>query len=408
MILKNTTSHPDECQDPLWTLKQVQGVVLFFMIVLLVVTPLIAALAPRALSWWVALLGLCALPLGDKNKDHLWILACIPLWAGTLSLCSIMWAAFPDVQFDKAIDRLPMLFGLSLGILGLGSLHAEIWNKAMPKMTWCFVGATFAAWIEYSFNFPLFRFYLEYISGTEQDRTVIEAVINRGFTALALLSIPSCWFLWREGREKLAVFMVIFMTGMIGASEASSTFLALIVAEGVFLLALWRPKFVQHFMAIGGVFMIVCMPFIAVALFENMPDWSYLHTPSTGGRLEIWHFVGKAILQSPWLGYGYEVTRFYPMTIDMIYFKQQLVLHPHNIPLQIWIEFGAFGAALASAGWILWCRKCQSAQALALTAVIAVIGLLAYGLWQGTWLGLVVFALLYWRAAATSLGSKIQ
>ena len=385
-----------------------RGVLVSLMLALLVITPFIAALAPRALSWWVALLGLCALPLGDKNKETLWIAASVPLWAGTLSLCSIMWAAFPDLQFDKAIDRLSMLYGLSIAIIGLGRLRGDVWEKAMPVMAWCFVAATFTAWIEYSFNFPLFKLYMEYITHTINDRNIIEAVINRGFTALALLSIPSCWYLWHQGHEKLAVFMVIFMTGMIGVSEASATFLALCVGIGIFLAALWRPKWVQYLMMGGGVILILCMPFLAVSMFDHMPDWHFLHSPSTGGRLEIWHFIGKAVLQSPFLGYGYEVTRFYPMGSDMLYFKQETVLHPHNIPLQIWVEFGALGAILACAGWIIWCRKARTAQALALTALIAVIGLLSFGLWQGTWLGLVVFALLYWKAAATSLGSRIQ
>lgn len=379
----------------------------WLLIALLCATPLIAALAPRSFSWWPALLGLLALPLGEKGKSPLWIAASTPLWAATLSLCSIMWAAFPDVQFDKAIDRLPMMYGLAMAVIGLSRLHTDVWDKALRVMPFVFAGGVIAAFIEYSFHFPLYHLYNTNVA-MAHDRVVIQAVMNRGLTALAMFAIPSLWILWREGRERLALFLLVFMTAGLMVTEASAVTLAVLVAEIVFVAAWFAPVLVRWLITIGGAVKIMAMPLVAATLFPNMPDWDALKTPSNGGRLEIWHGLSEWIAQSPVLGYGYEVTRFLPLRIENLYFKFPTVMHPHNAPLQVWIEFGAVGAVLATIGWVVWSLKSRSAISLALLAMIATIGALAYGLWQGPWLGLAIFTMLYWRAAATAFGNKIQ
>jgi O-antigen ligase len=72
-------------------------------------------------------------------------------------------------------------------------------------------------------------------------------------------------------------------------------------------------------------------------------------------------------------------------------------LHPHNGPLQIWLELGAHGAVLAALVWWALFDLCARAArndrpggAAAGGAATAyfVIGALSFGVWQEWWLGL--------------------
>jgi len=385
-------------------IKKLQAINIWGIVALLCATPLIAALAPRAFAWWVPLLGLFALPLGDKDKTPMWIMASVPMWIGTWSLMSIMWAAYPDLQLEKAIARLPMLYGLSIAVLGLGNLREDVWEKAMSPMFWVYTVSIFAAWLEYSFDFPLYRLFNKNVA----DLNVAQFVMNRGLTGMAMLVIPMTWIGWHKGHKKLALFLVIFLTAGMAITEASAAFLSILVAEVIFVLAWFWPNVTRYLMMISGAVKIMIMPVLALFMFTHMPPWDALNSPSTGGRLEIWYGVSKLIQNHPIMGYGYEATRFLPLPIKQAYFNLPIVMHPHNAALQFWIEFGVLGAIACAIGWINWAQKSRSAPALALMAMTGTVGFLSYGLWQGAWLGLAIFALLYWRAAATSFGNKIQ
>jgi O-antigen ligase len=78
-----------------------------------------------------------------------------------------------------------------------------------------------------------------------------------------------------------------------------------------------------------------------------------------------------------------------------------LPLHPHNAPLQLWLELGAPGAMLgALIAADLWCRLAAArwprnyttAAAGSLAAASAAC-LGTYGIWQEWWLGTLFLAL---------------
>jgi O-antigen ligase len=75
-------------------------------------------------------------------------------------------------------------------------------------------------------------------------------------------------------------------------------------------------------------------------------------------------------------------------------FGPGIVLHPHNGPLQIWLELGAVGAVAAAAFWgLALARLSRPAPSLAAaaTAACAAVYLLSsvnFGVWQEWWLAL--------------------
>jgi O-antigen ligase len=118
-------------------------------------------------------------------------------------------------------------------------------------------------------------------------------------------------------------------------------------------------------------------------------------------RMEIWHGVAEKVMERPWLGHGVEATR--SMRFDITkYFPGGTVLHPHNLPLQVWIEFGALGIAVLCAALAFMLRViCMEMRGIARRTALPtfmmslLIGSTAYGMWQGWWIGLLILLTMY-------------
>jgi exopolysaccharide production protein ExoQ len=87
-------------------------------------------------------------------------------------------------------------------------------------------------------------------------------------------------------------------------------------------------------------------------------------------------------------------------------------LHPHNAPLQLWLELGVPGAALFAFGVALVWRALAHAgwpplffAAAGGSLTIAFVGCFAtYGIWQEWWLGTLWFSLFLVLIMARAVG----
>ena len=82
---------------------------------------------------------------------------------------------------------------------------------------------------------------------------------------------------------------------------------------------------------------------------------------SAAHRLLIWSFVGDRIAEHPLAGWGLNSSRAIPGGKDPIEpGASWLPLHPHNAPLQLWLELGVPGAVLlallAAYAWLALAR----------------------------------------------------
>jgi O-antigen ligase len=124
-------------------------------------------------------------------------------------------------------------------------------------------------------------------------------------------------------------------------------------------------------------------------------------------RMEIWDYISRFALNSPWHGYGIDVTRaVHAFDTRQIYHKGVTVPHPHNFSLQLWIEFGVIGAVFGAAtlSFIVSAigRLSSAGQRIALPVLIATIAVAAitYSIWQGWWIGTLFFVFAMCRLAA--------
>src|SRR5262249_7944535 len=123
---------------------------------------------------------------------------------------------------------------------------------------------------------------------------------------------------------------------------------------------------------------------------------------SAGHRLLIWSFVGDRIAEHPLAGWGLDASRSIPGGKDLIRPGETwLPLHPHNAPLQVWLELGVPGVVLFAlvVGYLwhilalaAWSRMFAAAAGASL-AIALIACFTAYGVWQEWWLGALWFSL---------------
>jgi O-antigen ligase len=132
------------------------------------------------------------------------------------------------------------------------------------------------------------------------------------------------------------------------------------------------------FLVMPGLVWAVRRSFDYAALENSLPKTDSL-------RMDYWSHAIDWLAIHPLRGWGLEASRM---------FGPGIVLHPHNVPLQIWLELGAVGAIAAAAFWGLAFARLSrpapslAAAATAASAVVYVLFGVNFGVWQEWWLGL--------------------
>jgi O-antigen ligase len=114
-------------------------------------------------------------------------------------------------------------------------------------------------------------------------------------------------------------------------------------------------------------------------------------------RVGYWTHAADWIADHPLRGWGLEASRE---------FGPGIVLHPHNGPLQVWLELGAVGALAAAAVWWLALGRLArpkadlvAAATAGSAAVYLLFGGVNFGLWQEWWLALAALVVVVAAAA---------
>jgi len=122
-------------------------------------------------------------------------------------------------------------------------------------------------------------------------------------------------------------------------------------------------------------------------------------------RLDYWSHAVDWIALRPLRGWGLDASRM---------FGPGIKLHPHNVPLQIWMELGVVGAVAAAALWFVAFMRLSGptrslgAGAAAASAVVYLLFGLNFGVWQEWWLalGALVAAMAVANRPATDPGGE--
>lgn len=244
------------------------------------------------------------------------------------------------------------------------------------------------------------------------DRSLI--VLNNSMQAMALMvfTTPIAAKLagLRVGTSaSLGLIAIGFGLSLIyGDSQAGS--LGILAGSVVLVLTLWRPVF-GLVALIALLVAVVVMP-VAITMWlypDGVPTLLEVLPRSFVHRLEIWSLTIEAIGQRPWLGWGLEASR--SLVIDdrsTLLFQDvaKIPLHPHNAFLQIQLDLGVIGSALAivTIGLILrflWAApRLTRASGFAAMAGAGTVYGFAVGVWQEWWIILLFFVAAMLRGCA--------
>lgn len=347
-------------------------------------TPLMAWLGPLGFAPLVALAGLLCLPALRIPRDLRMLaglLAALVAWA----LLSMLWSTHrPDEVEDSTGLKLALQLPLyAAAWAGARRADPRLARLAARVLAFGLAGLGVLLLIEAFTQVAVYRAVRQAIGDPIAFEYARKNVAQACFV-LALLWPVAGLSAWRVAPLWLALPMAA------GAAVAGNIFLAdapvlavgaaLAVAAAVLVWPTVAPR------ALGTLTagLVILMPPLELAL--RVSGLGARLPLSWSERVGYWNHAVDRIMARPFHGWGLDSSRD---------FSPLIVLHPHNGPLQIWLELGAVGAALAALAWAAGFRtlatersNLSAAGAAASAAVYVLFGLVSFGVWQEWWLAL--------------------
>ena len=173
---------------------------------------------------------------------------------------------------------------------------------------------------------------------------------NRGIIHGLLLAWPLLAWYRPQRRQMLMLGGVITIMVMIGPSAtAKAAFLGALV---VLLTALVLPRLCETALAVGTLLIAAPLPFVLRLIEVHRAELGEFIKFSALHRLELWDYMSSRVLEHPWLGWGLSSASRLTINPDELqsYLWAKVSNYPHNQFLQLWVETGAVGVALALTG----------------------------------------------------------
>ena len=353
----------------------------------------VLVLASRGVAPLVGVAGLCALGLVWPGRVVAWrrvrglalLLGALALWG----LASSVWAIEPRRSLLIAL-RLAGMFAAGLALIAAAD---EI---AAPRRL--------VRWLVAGFVLSLGLAAVQLVtrgalSAPFTTRGFAEPTLNNIEDGLGMLLLPLCAVLVLRGRRVAAALLAAVTVAMIfflaGDAARIGFWLGVVAAVPLYF---WRRPLVR-LIAAGAVVLTLVAPLIfpPLAGIDPLAHAAHDYKFSAWHRLQIWSFVGNHIAERPLLGWGLDAARSIPGGDVPIPggkpWQVFLPLHPHNAPLQLWLELGVPGAVLFAllAAWVWlalgavgWPRLYTAAGGASLVTAL-IVGLGSYGVWQEWW-----------------------
>ena len=220
-------------------------------------------------------------------------------------------------------------------------------------------------------------------------------VLNGALSIVVILVWPVALILRQAGAIRLALGVLLLFIVVLVLGEGNSARVAFGIAALAAVTTLHWPAFALRAAAIVVTIGILAAPLLPETLLTPA-RWSAMLATTTDSamhRLHIWQFSAERIAEKPIMGWGLDASRIIPGgDVEVIEDGASMQLHPHNAPLQLWLELGLPGAlglvaitliALSSARYLP--REARAAS-IAATIAALTIASLSFGIWQHWWL----------------------
>ena len=305
---------------------------------------------------------------GALTSPRTLALLALLVWAAI----SIWWTPRPA----SAAGRLP-------GILGIVLLFAVTISCLKPRVRF-----SDANLIPIGVAIASVTLILEYLPGSPLqglgETGTEDAESTRAAMLMALLAWPAVGAVLARGRSWQALLICLVMILALWLVHDLVIFAAFIAGIVVMTLALWRRRAAALAMAISALVLLVLAPLAG----WMMARWGGFLLPAEGDHLvALWRDVTYALPNHLLAGFGYDSSSSLTRGVG-----GQLLASPHNAALQIWLELGLVGVALAAlALWLTLMgmnrdddRSAPAALAVSASALVMMFAGLAA--WQPWWL----------------------
>lgn len=348
-------------------------------------TPLFAWLGPLGFAPLVALVGLVCLPplrIGARET---------PL--AVVLLVGVAWAAFSTFWSPHRPDELEDSVALKL-LLQL-PLYWAAWaaaRRAAPErrrlalriFAWGLAIYGCVLLVEAFTGAAIYRG-LRDLMGDPIRPDLGRKNIAQGSFVLALLWPVAAAGGYRAGAPAWLALPMAAGTALLAHNFLSD---APVLAVGLAILVgglvwIW-PRSAPKALALGSAGIVLAMPLVILAvhlagLGKRLPD-------SWEQRMGYWTYAIARIADHPFRGWGLDASRE---------FSPHIQLHPHNGVLQVWLELGLLGAAVAALAWAFVFRRLArderslvAAATAGSASVYLLFGVVSFGVWQEWWLAL--------------------
>jgi exopolysaccharide production protein ExoQ len=356
-------------------------------------------LVPRGVAALVSVAGLCGAGQVLSTRRNMLspalgftaaLLGCLLLWGAV----SALWSLDP-IRSLLVAARLTGLFVAGLALVAAASSIAAPGRLTLLLVAGLVLGIVMAL-TELATGGALSSYFSE--------RAYQAARLNQASIAFAVLVLPVGAMLVSFGYKICATLLAIATVGTIYALAGTAAKAALIAGLPMGLFLYRSGPVAARAAAVISIIIIVTAPltFARLARLPALSESADSVKLSAGHRLLIWSFAGDRIAEQALGGWGLDSSRAIPGGEDPIRPGETwLPLHPHNAPLQLWLELGVPGAALFAFGVALVWRALAHAgwpplffAAAGGGLTIAFVGCFAtYGIWQEWWLGTLWFSL---------------
>lgn len=263
----------------------------------------------------------------------------------SLMLISSFWSVTPHATFERAYK----VGGLLLGSFSLISVAQHcppaIWKKYCQLIPLATFLIGLVTCIDIYLSLPLYSA-LNHVPMEE----LRPDLLNKNASVFVMALPVSLYIAWK-GRSILEISALLFLmalTFILTYSQACQLSILIIILAAFGSLS-FLEKITMRAAFISLSFLLITLPWIAPTLFDLLAakigaeQEGILGKASAALRLENWDFLSRRILENPLNGFGMDTTRSMKFDTEMLYFKNDSIMHPHNIVLQLWIEFGVFG-----------------------------------------------------------------
>lgn len=391
------------------------------LIALLVfLAPLVTLYAAQMLTWLVLLIVLTILGRdlrGDRSLSGLsrpvaLLFGMLLLWAAA----SLFWTVSSSDSLGKLVELAIILPAILILTAGKRRFDEEERRRIGMALVFGLGLILTLLLVDRLLDLPLLRF----LQGApDLDPGALLPKLSRGGSLAVLLIWPLVLAPLLAASRFLTGLVLIAVMATMGMlytlsviPNASAMALGLGLAGFLAMLAS-GPGFSRWLArAIGLVAAVLCLaaPWAIPATADLVAPEERIHASqnvSINHRLIIWDYVSARSLERPFTGYGLNTSRALEggrITVPLLPAAEAprgelISLHPHNAPLQIWLELGLPGAVLAAMLMLLVAHGASRitdpmgrASATALMLSGFAIASLSYGVWQAWWLAALSLA----------------